>query len=79
LFGHQPPVESVEQVFQCVLELRRGAVFGQFGLESCDVREPVEVEGLVGMGILGLALVQRFLCGRGLGAEVAGLEQEVSE
>ena len=78
LFGHQS-VESVEQVFQCLLELGRGAIFGQCGLESFDVRKLVEVEGLVGAENRGIALVQRFLFGRGMCGEEADLQQEVSE
>ena len=56
MFGHES-VESLEQVFQCLLELRHSAVFVQFHPESLDMRESVEVEGLVGVGILGLALL----------------------
>jgi hypothetical protein len=78
LLGHQS-VESVEQVLECLLELWRGAVFGQFDLESFDVVEPVEVERPVGVRFLGLGFLWRLLGRRGLDAEEADLVQEVSE
>jgi hypothetical protein len=78
LFG-DVAVESVEEVFEGLFELGGGVVFRKLGFESLDVRELVEVEGLVGIGNVGFSLVEGFCGGRGLGAEEAGFEEEVAQ
>src|SRR5918993_2781158 len=73
------PVQPVEQVFKRALELGPGVVFRQRVLQPLHVRELAEVELLVGVRDVGLALVERLFGWRGLGAEQARLEQEVAE
>src|SRR3954466_11790463 len=73
-FGDEP-VKSVEEVFESLIELGRGVIFGEPGLESANVREVVEIEILVGAGDVGLALVEGFLGRSGLGAEQGSFQQ----
>ena len=56
-------VQPVEEVFQRPLELRRGVVFGELCFEPLHVGELVEDELLVGVGDVGVTLVQRLFGG----------------
>src|SRR4051794_13119716 len=77
-FGDEP-VEPIQEVFEGLFELGGGVVFRQSTLEPADVREVRDIEGLVGVGDVGLALVEGLLGGPDLRAEQGGFQQEVAE